>query len=101
MQISKKFKGGNFEGFFRAHFSDFYTTSTNRCILPISYSSVIFFLYISTHDKDIFKLLLSLDQNFFNSSLSKVVYFQEKLKFLTFSILRFSILFVNLKKLPL
>jgi hypothetical protein len=42
-----KFKGVNFEVFFRVHFSDIYTTSTNRCILPISYSSVQFFLYIS------------------------------------------------------
>jgi hypothetical protein len=50
-KISKKFKGVNFRGFFTAHFSDFYTTSTNRCILPIGYSSVKFSLYISIYMK--------------------------------------------------
>ncbi len=50
-RFKKKFKGVNFPGYFTAHFSDFYTTSTNRCILPIGYSSVKFSLYISIYMK--------------------------------------------------
>jgi hypothetical protein len=45
MKISKQFKGVNF-GFFCSTFFQFLycTTSTNRCILPISFSSVGLFL---------------------------------------------------------
>jgi hypothetical protein len=78
MKISKKFRGVNFWVFFRAHFSDFFTTSTNRCILPISYSSVQFSLYISIYVKKTFSNFNYPRIKTFYSRLSKEVYFQEK-----------------------
>jgi hypothetical protein len=77
--------------------SDFYTTSTNCCILPVSFSSVGFFLYkpiyITRHFKNV--------QYFSKSSLLNEVYFQEKLNFGTFWNMHFfRFCFVNIKMLP-
>jgi hypothetical protein len=37
MKILKIIKGSILGDFFRTHFSDFYTTSPNHCILPIRF----------------------------------------------------------------